>query len=267
VLAGNFGSIGDWETARAVNASGMNVTSGYGCTAEGTQRWDASGRVRVEEMRSVRELDEFAKRTWKRARGVMGPSNVTNVLNREEVTMFYERALEEAGEIANQSTSKGFEDGRRKTWWEFSEFMQRMGKQAADATGLDVVVFIHEISVDSQFLEAAGRLIRSCEEYGDPIGQGFLLRPLNERRNGFKKEAMSSGTLRRRIQQRLKDASLFEGETLHSFRRSAVQHAAEIEGYDVEKLMKRGRWSSYAAFRLYIEEIEHRFPRRRRIGH
>ena len=94
------------------------------------------------------------------------------------------------------------------------------------------------------------------------MGTGYLFRPLNERRNGFKHEAMSSGTMRRRIQQRLKEAGLFEGETLHSFRRSAVQHAASIEGYDVKRLMDKGRWASYAAFRLYIEEIEHQFPRR-----
>lgn len=67
--------------------------------------------------------------------------------------------------------------------------------------------------------------------------------------------------MRKRIQKHLKDAGLFEGETLHSFRQSAVQNAAEIEGYDVEKLMVRGRWSSYAAFRLYVEEIEANFAR------
>lgn len=64
------------------------------------------------------------------------------------------------------------------------------------------------------------------------------------------------------MQQHLEKANLFEGETLHSFRRSAVQHAAEIEGYNVERLMKKGRWKSYSAFRLHIEEIEQKFSRK-----
>lgn len=119
-----------------------------------------------------------------------------------------------------------------------------------------------EIAVQKGFLQSAARLISACDEARVPVGSGFLFRPLNERKDAFKMEPMSSGTMRRRIQQRLKDAGLFEGETLHSFRRSAVQHAAGIEGYNVEKLMQRGRWSSYAAFRLYIEEIEREFPRR-----
>ena len=45
------------------------------------------------------------------------------------------------------------------------------------------------------------------------------------------------------------------------FRRSAVQHAAELEGYDVERLMEQGRWKSRAAFKLYVEEIADRFAR------
>lgn len=119
-----------------------------------------------------------------------------------------------------------------------------------------------EIAVGSNFLRAAARLIIASEEIGEPVGDGFLFRPLNEKKSGFKKEPMSSGTMRRRIQQRLKEAGMYEGETLHSFRRSAVQHAAAIEDYDIKRLMERGRWSSYAAFRLYIEEIEAEFPRR-----
>jgi hypothetical protein len=76
-------------------------------------------------------------------------------------------------------------------------------------------------------------------------------------------EPLKAAAMRKRVQQHLKKANLYEGETLHSFRRSAVQHAAAIVGYDVERLMKRGRWASYAAFRVYIEEIEHSFGRKR----
>jgi hypothetical protein len=83
---------------------------------------------------------------------------------------------------------------------------------------------------------------------------------LKKRRDGFEDVALSANALRKRIQQHIKDAGLYEGETLHSFRRLAVQDAAGIEGYDVQKFMALGRWKSYAAFKLYIEEIEADFP-------
>jgi integrase len=115
---------------------------------------------------------------------------------------------------------------------------------------------------DSGFLEAASRLIASMEQAGEPIGHGYIFRPLNKKRTGFINEPLKSDAMRRRVQKHLKGAGLYKGETLHCFRRSAVQHAADIEGYDVKRLMEFGRWQSYAAFRLYVEEIEHKFQRR-----
>jgi integrase len=113
-----------------------------------------------------------------------------------------------------------------------------------------------------RFIRSAVALIREMEKQGHPIGTGSLFRPINRQTDGFTEECLSASALRKRIQQHLKDAGLFEGETLHSFRRSAVQGAAEIEGFDVAKLMALGRWKSYAAFRIYVEEIEGSFPRR-----
>lgn len=120
-----------------------------------------------------------------------------------------------------------------------------------------------EIAVkkDDGFMQASSPLIISMDRLGYPIGSGFLFRPLNKSRNGFTYEPLRSDAMRRRIQKHLKAAGLFEGETLHSFRRSAVQHAADIEGYNVKRLMEFGRWQSYSAFRLYEEKIEHRFRR------
>lgn len=74
-------------------------------------------------------------------------------------------------------------------------------------------------------------------------------------------EPLKSAALSRRVKKHLTEAGLFKGETLHSFRRSAVQTAASIEGYDVNRLMQRGRWASYSAFRVYVSEIEGRFAR------
>lgn len=94
------------------------------------------------------------------------------------------------------------------------------------------------------------------------MGRGYLFRPMNRSRTGFNDSPLSAAALRKRVQHHLQDAGIYEGETLHSFRRSAVQGAAKIEGYDVKKLMEFGRWKSYSAFRVYVEEIESSFSRR-----
>ncbi|GAQ91268.1 putative Phage_integrase [Klebsormidium nitens] len=106
------------------------------------------------------------------------------------------------------------------------------------------------------FVEAAEALLLGMEDGGHSVGgDGFLFRAMNRSRTGFVNEPMSSDTLRKRLQKRLKEAGLFEGETVHSFRRSAVQHAAVNLNYNVKQLMELGRWKSYAAFRLYVEEV------------
>jgi integrase len=117
--------------------------------------------------------------------------------------------------------------------------------------------------LDLTFLEGSGELLGEMERQRIELGRGFLFRKLNKSRTGFEDEPLKAPALKKRVQLHMEKAQLFEGETLHSFRRSAVQHAAEIEDYDVEKLMKMGRWKSYSAFQLYIEEIEQRFGRRK----
>lgn len=111
------------------------------------------------------------------------------------------------------------------------------------------------------FIDSSVELLLAMEKEKIPTGRGFLFRPLNKQRNGFEDEALKSAALSRRVKKHLTEAGLYEGETLHSFRRSAVQNAARIEGYDVNRLMQRGRWTSYAAFRVYVAEIEGRFAR------
>jgi integrase len=106
------------------------------------------------------------------------------------------------------------------------------------------------------FLEAALQLVSELDKTGNGIGEnGFLFRSLNRGRIAFVDAPMTSDTLRKRLQKRLKEAGLFEGETTHSFRRSAVQHAAVNLNYNVKQLMELGRWKSYAAFRGYVEEV------------
>jgi integrase len=113
-----------------------------------------------------------------------------------------------------------------------------------------------------RFMESAARLVKEMEVQGHSIGRGYLFRPVNRSRTRFEDAPLSAAALRKRVQHHLQDAGLFEGETLHSFRRSAVQGAAKIEGYDVKKLMEFGRWKSYSAFKIYVEEIERNFSRR-----
>lgn len=111
------------------------------------------------------------------------------------------------------------------------------------------------------FIWAASLLIDEMEKIGSPVGDGLLFRPLNRSRSGFENGALSSGAMNRRVQRHMQQAGLHEGETLHSFRRSAVQHAVELESFNVARLMERGRWKSRAAFRLYVEEIAGEFAR------
>jgi integrase len=106
------------------------------------------------------------------------------------------------------------------------------------------------------FVEAAAQLVRGFDSIGKSISkEGFLFRSQNRQRMGFLSGPISSNSLRKRVQKRLKEAGLFEGETLHSFRRSVVQHATVNLNYNVKQLMELGRWKIYSAFKVYVEEI------------
>lgn len=359
---------------------------------------------------------------WRRARGFRTAGDGKSRWSREEASAFYRTTLAEAGQIANKSVSSGFEETRKRTFEEFSAFIDKVGQGVTveNARGLDVLAFVHgrwipahrnrcrtvgesgekipsaaaikaviqhiaksyamlgrsdaenpgkeeavknyregyrndlhargvkekharvfkeskvtdliafleaklksvegiprcvvlmdkaavlylweswargkecgelevgqidfeaaesrpgwtktirqepsgrvELSRDGTqtFIDSSVELLLALEQEKVPLGRGFLFRPLNKQRNGFEDEPLKSAALSRRVRKHLTDAGLFEGETLHSFRRSAVQNAAGIEGFDVKKLMQRGRWTSYAAFKVYVSEIEHCFAR------
>jgi integrase len=78
------------------------------------------------------------------------------------------------------------------------------------------------------FLEGSAELLAEMELQRIGSGRGFLFRPMNKSRTGLLDEPLKSPALKKRVQQHMEKADLFEGETLHSFRRSAVQDAAEI---------------------------------------
>jgi integrase len=153
----------------------------------------------------------------------------------------------ECGEL--RAAEVNFEDGVSEPGW--SKTVHKEPSAVIDMTS----------SGRERFLVSATALIREMDRAGHPVNMGYLFRPLNRSRDGFEDKALSANALRKRVQLHLKEAGLYEGETLHSFRRFAVQGATEIESYNVPKLMALGRWKSYSAFRLYIEEIESEFPR------
>jgi hypothetical protein len=105
------------------------------------------------------------------------------------------------------------------------------------------------------FLAASAAVIKEAEALGQPVGDGFLFRPLSRDRRSFRQEAITAGALRARVQKALKRAGLFKGQTLHSFRRSAAHHAVDVHGFTVEKAMQKGRWKNYSAFRGYMDEV------------
>lgn len=62
-----------------------------------------------------------------------------------ETDKFYRAVLKDAGEIANRSVGKGYEESRRKTWAEFESFIQKVGNGVIveSARGIDIVAFVH----------------------------------------------------------------------------------------------------------------------------
>lgn len=87
-------------------------------------------------------------------------------------------------------------------------------------------ISMKDARTENTFLWAAGLLMHEMDACGEGKNSEFLFRPLNKRRNGFEDTGLTAEAMSRRVQKHLLKAGLYEGETLHSFRRSAVQHAA-----------------------------------------
>jgi hypothetical protein len=67
------------------------------------------------------------------------------------------------------------------------------------------------------FLRGSAELLAEMETQGQSIGAGYLFCPLNPSKTGFVDEPLKVPALRKRIQQHMRKAELFERETLHSF--------------------------------------------------
>lgn len=105
------------------------------------------------------------------------------------------------------------------------------------------------------FLGALAMLLEATEASGHGSQKGLLFRPLNRRRNGFEDVPLQASALGKRMKKHFVAAGLYNGESMHSFRRSGAQHAVCVLGYTKEKVMELGGWASFAAMRGYIVEV------------
>jgi hypothetical protein len=205
-------------------------------------------RAKIMKEGKVLGLVEYLSRLAGEATGI---PNMVLLMDRAAVLYEWESWArgKEVGELEARQIDR--EDGITLPGWSKTVRSEPSGRVELAKSGQELT-----------FLEGSAELLAEMKSQRIELGRGFLFRPLTTNRRGFRDEPLKSGALKKRVQQHLEKANLFEGETLHSFWRFAVQHAAEIEGYNVEKLMQKGRWKSYSAFKLYIKEIESRFGRR-----
>ena len=111
-------------------------------------------------------------------------------------------------------------------------------------------------------IRALAEYSRVCLLPGAPAGSAitnYLFRPLRSDHAGFKESAMSSSGLTYRLRQHLQSAGLYDGETCHSFRRGALQHA-QAAGLDEASLMALGQMRSAGTLKRYLDPTRHEDP-------
>ena len=87
----------------------------------------------------------------------------------------------------------------------------------------------------------------------------YLFRPLRPDRHGFREAPLSGSALGARIRMHLMMASVYEGETNHSFRRGSLQHAAG-QGASLDTLHAQSQIRSADVLRRYLDETRHHGP-------
>ena len=83
-----------------------------------------------------------------------------------------------------------------------------------------------------------------------------LFRPLRPDRRGFKQEPLSSAALGARVRLHLMMSGAYEGETNHSFRRGALQHAAS-QGATLDALHAQSQIRTGAVLKRYLDTERH----------
>lgn len=84
-------------------------------------------------------------------------------------------------------------------------------------------------------------------------GGGYVFRPLKEGASvAFANKAFTGSAMYARLVCQLEAAGLYDGESVHSFRRGAVRHAKD-QGMPANERQKRGRWASQRTQDRYEE--------------
>ncbi|GLC46554.1 hypothetical protein PLESTB_001621600 [Pleodorina starrii] len=98
-----------------------------------------------------------------------------------------------------------------------------------------------------------------CSQPDAPAGSAvvdLLFRPLAADKRSFKDTALTSASLAARVRLHLEAAGLHDQETVHSFRRGALQ-AAEAAGGEVPTLLGLGQLRSLATLSRYLDRHRH----------
>lgn len=136
-------------------------------------------------------------------------------------------------------------------------------RQGANAGSVAVAVPPHPIVNPAAWL---AWLMQSSQEGGAPV-TSFLFRPVNASRTACSEAEISSSTLNYDVQAVFKLGGVFRGQTAHSLRRSALQHASK-RGATTEQLLDMALISTEAVLkRKYLDAGRHvtasqRAPRR-----
>jgi hypothetical protein len=96
--------------------------------------------------RAKRWREECAE-VWQQHRHVTDGTDGAEIWSEAVSERLYTKALREGAAIANRSVSAKFEDGRRKTWGEYVEFLGRVGRGLGvdNASDLDVIAFVQGV--------------------------------------------------------------------------------------------------------------------------
>ena len=82
-------------------------------------------------------------------------------------------------------------------------------------------------------------------------GHGFVFRAAAKGGKSFSSGAQSCGAIYQRLRVHLSALGIYEGESVHSFRRGGVQHSKAEGVLTVEERRKKGRWRSVATLEHY----------------
>lgn len=136
----------------------------------------------------------------------MGIPKVVLLMDRAAVLYLWKSWArgKEVGELEARQVDR--EDGVTLSGWSKTVRSEPSGRVELAKNGQEIT-----------FLEGSAELLAEMEAQGIGLGRSFLFRPLTPNSRGFRDEPLKSSALKKRVQQHMEKANLFEGKTLHSF--------------------------------------------------